>query len=154
MKELILLYCRNKTCRSRNCCFLKNQLKGSVRPGIINEIAARLMHKQKYWFFYITETKHADPGIVVFLKNQLKGSVRPGIINEIAARLMHKQKYNEMKEQLDYLKVHKDINYQLRSEGDNVFGSVHLSVPSLATEVFDLRPWYSVCRLTLTMFGL
>ena len=52
-----------------------------------------------------TETKVADPGIVVFLNNTLKGTVRPGIINEIASRLMHKQKYNEIREQLDYVKV-------------------------------------------------
>ena len=48
--------------------------------------------------------------------------------------------------------------YRPWSEGDNVIGSVRLSVrPSFTTltaEPFDLRPWCLVCRLTLTLARL
>ncbi len=50
-------------------------------------------------------------------------------------------------------------HYRTRSEGDNVLGSVRPSVcPSsvrpLTAEPFDLRPWYLVCRLRLTLARL
>ncbi len=47
--------------------------------------------------------------------------------------------------------------YRQRSlvkQGDNVLGSVCLSVSALTAEPFDLRPWYSICTLTLTLARL
>ncbi len=61
------------------------------------------------------------------------------------------------KKTMVWLQDHDNI-YRPRSEGDNVLGSIRPSIcPSadtLTAEPFDLRPWYFVCRLTLTLARL
>ena len=44
-------------------------------------------------------------------------------------------------------------DYRPRSEGDNVLDSVRPSVCRSPLSRLNLRPWYLVCRLTLTWLG-